>query len=85
MTSPWHGAPESPEVLNAGALALITPLLERLKFIAILSSNLDEFFMVRVGGLQQKVHAGITVGSGADSSAPSSLRAVGRPPPEARR
>ena len=42
------------------------PLLERLKFLAIFSSNLDEFFMVRVGGLQQKVQAGIAYGSGAD-------------------
>jgi polyphosphate kinase len=42
------------------------PLLERLKFLAIFESNLDEFFMVRVGGLQQKVQAGITYGSGAD-------------------
>src|SRR4051812_21497253 len=42
------------------------PLLERLKFLAIFESNLDEFFMVRVGGLQQKVQAGIDYGSGAD-------------------
>ncbi|HEY7326522.1 MAG TPA: polyphosphate kinase 1 [Gemmataceae bacterium] len=42
------------------------PLLERLKFLAIFESNLDEFFMVRVGGLQQKVHSGIAFGSGAD-------------------
>ncbi len=46
------------------------PLLERLKFIAIASSNLDEFFMVRVGGLQQKVSAGIIRGSGADRLPP---------------
>src|SRR2546423_13257733 len=46
------------------------PLLERLKFLAIFGSNLDEFFMVRVGGLQQKVHAGIAVGSGADRMQP---------------
>src|SRR5881398_1753164 len=42
------------------------PLLERLKFLAIFESNLDEFFMVRVGGLQQKVQLGIAFGSGAD-------------------
>ena len=42
------------------------PLLERLKFLAIFDSNLDEFFMVRVGGLLQKVQAGIPYGSGAD-------------------
>jgi polyphosphate kinase len=46
------------------------PLLERLKFLAIFGSNLDEFFMVRVGGLQQKVHAGIAIGSGADRMSP---------------
>src|SRR3954453_5186673 len=42
------------------------PALERLKFLAIFNSNLDEFFMVRVGGLQQKAQLGIAYGSGAD-------------------
>jgi polyphosphate kinase len=36
------------------------PLLERLKFVAIVSSNLDEFFMKRIGGLKQQVGAGVT-------------------------
>jgi polyphosphate kinase len=36
-----------------------TLLLERVKFLAIVSSNLDEFFMKRIGGLKQQIAAGV--------------------------
>ena len=39
------------------------PLLERVKFCAIFSSNLDEFFQVRVAGLLGQAEAGIAVRS----------------------
>jgi len=37
-----------------------TPLLERVKFLAIVGGNLDEFFMKRIGGLKQLVGAGMS-------------------------
>jgi polyphosphate kinase len=51
------------------------PLLERVKFLAIFSSNLDEFFMVRVAALKRRIHAGDRTG-GPDGLTPGETAAA---------
>ncbi len=53
------------------------PLLERLKFLAITSSNLDEFFMVRVGGLQLQREAGVASTDLSGMTVQDQLEAIG--------
>src|SRR5499433_813622 len=52
------------------------PLLERLKFLAIFHSNLDEFFMIRVSGLHEQLEASVTERSADGLSAPEQLRLI---------
>src|SRR4051812_44845393 len=59
-------------VLNE-SLDARTPLLERLRFMGIFTSNLDEFFMKRVGGLKRQVSVG---GQGIGMTAQQQLQAV---------
>lgn len=54
------------------------PLLERLKFVSITSSNLDEFFMVRVASLKDMVHAGYRKKDIAGMSAQQQLDEINR-------
>lgn len=54
------------------------PLLERVKFLAILGSNLDEFYMVRVAGLLAQIDAGIVETSADGMSPRAQLTAIRR-------
>ncbi len=54
-----------------------TPLFDRLKFLSITASNLDEFFMVRVASLKDMVHAGYNKPDIAGMTAQQQLDAIG--------
>ena len=84
VTAPQQAPPlDSPELFSNRELSWLqfnervlelaedeaTPLIERVKFLAIYASNLDEFFMVRVAGLHDQVDAGIDA-RGPDGLAP---------------
>lgn len=58
--------------VKAMAETSTTPLLERLRFLTIVSSNLDEFFEVRVGLLKQRIALGLAL-QGADATPPREL------------
>ncbi len=60
----------------AQALDEKVPLLERLKFLCISSSNLDEFFEIRVAGLKQRLELGSDLSGPDDMAIPEQLRAI---------
>ena len=58
------------------AMDTSTPLMERLRFISIASSNLDEFFMIRVAGLRHQAMNGIVKYDAAHMDAKAQLKAI---------
>lgn len=64
-------------VLEQGLRAALPPL-ERLKFLAIFSTNLDEFFMIRVAGLMQQAAAGVRKQDPAGLTPAKQLKAIAR-------
>lgn len=81
--SRWYGNRELSWLdFNGRVLALAKesslPLLERVKFLAIFSSNLDEFFQVRVAALKGQVAAGLMPASPDGLSPQRQLREIAR-------
>lgn len=54
------------------------PVLERLKFLSIFSTNLDEFFMIRVSGIKEQIEEGVIDLSGDGMTPTEQLREIGK-------
>ena len=92
MAKRKHSGPKAPELYINRELSWLEfndrvlreglreelPLLERLKFLAIVSSNLDEFFLIRVAGLKQQRAAGVRRRDPAGMTPVEQLSAISR-------